>query len=143
MKGLQIRVPSKEMGELMKDLGATPVFMSSGGLCHGIEKKNRRWAGLYSPSAVQDNKLGGKGEVYYAGPEPWGSYARLCDYEQRLYNKLPTDLKAVIDKSCDFGKQETIQMWVEAWEDVKKYYKAEGVEIVICHRRNGPRWRRS
>ena len=57
-----------------------------------------------------------------------------------IYNKLPADLKAVIDKSCAFGKQGTIDLWVQAWEDAKKYFKAEGVEIVCLSPQEQARW---
>jgi TRAP-type C4-dicarboxylate transport system substrate-binding protein len=128
MKGLQIRVPSKEMGDLMKDLGATPAFMSTADFVIGIEKKTVD-GGTIQPLAVQDNKLGGK--VKYMLDLSLGAPTPVFAIMNKdVYSKLPADLKAVIDKSCDFGKQGTVQMWVEAWEDVQKYYKAEGVEIV-------------
>lgn len=128
MKGLQIRVPSKEMGMLMKDLGATPVFMSTADFVIGMEKKTVD-GGTIQPLAVQDNKLAGK--VKYMLDLSLGAPTPVFAVMNKdFYGKLPADLKAVIDKNCDFGKQATIQTWIDAWEDVKKYYKAEGVEIV-------------
>jgi TRAP-type C4-dicarboxylate transport system substrate-binding protein len=128
MKGLQIRVPSQEMGMMMKDLGATPVFMSTADFVIGMEKKTVD-GGTIQPLAVQDNKLGGKVkymlDLSLGAPTP--VFAIL---HKDFYSKLPADLKAVIDKSCDWGKKGTIQTWVDVWEDVKKYYKAEGVEII-------------
>jgi len=128
MKGLQIRVPSQEMGMMMKDLGATPVFMSTADFIIGMEKKTVD-GGTIQPLAVQDNKLGGKAkymlDLSLGAPTPV-----FAIMNKDFYNKLPADLKAVIDKSCDWGKRGTIQTWVDAWEDVKKYYKTEGVEIV-------------
>jgi TRAP-type C4-dicarboxylate transport system substrate-binding protein len=128
MKGLQIRVPSQEMAGLMKDLGATPVFMSTADFVIGIEKKTVD-GGTIQPEAVQDNKLGGK--VKYMVDLNLGAPTPVfAVMNKEFYNKLPTDLKQVVDKSCDFGKKGTIQLWVDAWEKVQKYYKAEGVEIV-------------
>jgi TRAP-type C4-dicarboxylate transport system substrate-binding protein len=51
MKGLQIRVPSQEMGMMMKDLGATPVFMSTADFVIGMEKKTVD-GGTIQPLAV-------------------------------------------------------------------------------------------
>jgi TRAP-type transport system periplasmic protein len=128
MKGLQIRVPSKEMGDLMKDLGATPAFMSTADFVVGMEKKTVD-GGTIQPLAVQDNKLGGKIkyvlDLSLGAPTP--VYAVI---NKDVYSKLPADLKAVIDKSCEFGRQGTLDMWIQAWEDVQKYFKAEGVEVV-------------
>jgi TRAP-type C4-dicarboxylate transport system substrate-binding protein len=128
MKGLQIRVPSKEMGDLMKDLGATPVFMPTADFVIGMEKKTVD-GGTIQPLAVEDNKLAGK--VKYMLDLSLGAPTPVFAVMNKdVYNKLPADLKGVIDKNCDFGKQGTIQMWADAWVDVQKYYKAEGVEIV-------------
>jgi TRAP-type C4-dicarboxylate transport system substrate-binding protein len=127
MKGLQIRVPSKEMGDLMKDLGATPVFMPTADFVIGMEKTVD--GGTIQPLAVEDNKLAGK--VKYMLDLSLGAPTPVFAVMNKdVYNKLPADLKGVIDKNCDFGKQGTIQMWADAWVDVQKYYKAEGVEIV-------------
>ncbi len=128
MKGLQIRVPSKEMGMMMKDLSATPVYMSTADFVIGMEKKTVD-GGTIQPLAVQDNKLAGK--VKYMLDLSLGAPTPVFAVMNKdFYAKLPADLKAVIDKNCEFGKQETVRTWVDAWEDVKKYYKAEGVEIV-------------
>jgi TRAP-type C4-dicarboxylate transport system substrate-binding protein len=128
MKGLQIRVPSQEMAGLMKDLGATPVFMSTADFAIGIEKKTVD-GGTIQPEAVQDNKLGGKLkymlDLSLGAPTPV-----FAVMNKDFYNKLPADLKQVVDRSCDFGKKGAIQMWVDAWDKVQKYYKAEGVEII-------------
>jgi TRAP-type transport system periplasmic protein len=128
MKGLQIRVPSKEMGALMKDLGATPVFMSTADFVIGMEKKTVD-GGTIQPEAVMDNKLGGNLrymlELSLGAPTPV-----FAVMNKEFYNKLPADLKAVVDKSCDWGKKGAIQVWIEAWDLAQKYYKAEGVEVV-------------
>ncbi|HVN96648.1 MAG TPA: TRAP transporter substrate-binding protein DctP [Syntrophorhabdaceae bacterium] len=128
MKGLQIRVPSPEMAMMMKDLGATPVFMSTADFVIGMEKKTVD-GGTIQPQAVEDNKLAGNLkymlDLSLGAPTPV-----FAIMNKDFYGKLPADLKAVIDKSCDWGKQATVQMWVDAWEEVKKYYKTEGVEIV-------------
>ncbi len=138
MKGLQIRVPSKEMGDLMKDLGATPAFMSTADFVMGLEK-NTVDGGIIQPGAVQDNKLGGK--VKYVLDLSLGTPTPVfAAMNKDAYNKLPADLKVVIDKSCDFGRQGTIDLWVEAWENAQKYFKAEGVEVVRLSPQERARW---
>lgn len=113
---------------MMKDLGGTPVYMSTADFVLGMEKKTVD-GGTIQPLAVQDNKLGGK--VKYMLDLSLGAPTPVFAIMNKdFYNKLPADLKSVIDKSCAWGKQGTIKTWADAWEDVKKYYKTEGVEIV-------------
>jgi TRAP-type C4-dicarboxylate transport system substrate-binding protein len=128
MKGLQIRVPSKEMGALMKDLGATPAYMSTADFVIGMEKKTVD-GGTIQPEAVMDNKLGGNVkymmELSLGAPTPV-----FAVMNKDFYNNLPADLKAVVDRSCDWGKKAAVQVWIEAWDVSQKYYKTEGIEIV-------------
>jgi TRAP-type C4-dicarboxylate transport system substrate-binding protein len=138
IKGMQIRVPSKEMGDLMKDLGATPVYMSTADFVIGIEKGTVDGA-VIQPGAVEDNKLGGKIkfvlELSLGVPMPV-----MAIMNKDSFNKLPPDLQSVIDKSCEFGKEGTTKFWAEAYESALKYYKAQGVEVVRLSPEEKARW---
>jgi TRAP-type C4-dicarboxylate transport system substrate-binding protein len=138
IKGMQIRVPSKELGDLMKDLGATPVFMSTADFVIGIEKGTVDGA-VIQPGAVHDNKLGGKIkfilELSLGVPMPV-----MAIMNKDSFNKLPPDLQSIIDKSCEFGKEGTAKFWAEAYENALKYYKAEGVEVVRLSPEEKARW---
>lgn len=46
------------------------------------------------------------------------------------YNKLPADLKDVLDKSCGWAKNDALKYWSATLEDVKNYYEATGIEMV-------------
>jgi TRAP-type C4-dicarboxylate transport system substrate-binding protein len=138
MKGLQIRVPSKEMGDLMKDLGATPVYMSTADFVIGLEKGTVD-GGVIQPGAVEDNKLGGKIksvlELSLGVPMPV-----MAIMNKDSFNKLPADLQSIIDKSCEFGKEGTAKFWSDAYENALKYFKAEGVEVVRLSPEERARW---
>jgi len=138
IKGMQIRVPSKEMGDLMKDLGATPVYMSTADFVIGIEKGTVDGA-VIQPGAVEDNKLGGKIkfvlELSLGVPMPV-----MAIMNKDSFNKLPPDLQSVIEKSCEFGKEGTTKFWAEAYESALKYYKAQGVEVVRLSPEERARW---
>jgi len=138
IKGMQIRVPSKELGDLMKDLGATPVYMSTADFVIGIEKGTVEGA-VIQPGAVEDNKLGGKIkfilELSLGVPMPV-----MAIMNKDSFSKLPPDLQSVIDKSCEFGKEGTTKFWAEAYETALKYYKATGVEVVRLTPQEKARW---
>jgi len=138
MKGLQIRVPSKEMGDLMKDLGAAPAYMSTADFVIGIEKGTVDGATLQH-GAVQDNKLAGR--IKYALEVSLPAVTPMMAIMNKdSFNQLPADLQGVIDKSCEFGKEGTIKFWVEAYENALKYFKAEGVELVRLSPEEKARW---
>jgi len=138
MKGLQIRSGSKEGGDLLKDLGATPVFMSSGDLVMGLEKGTIDGAVIQS-SAVKDFKLAGK--IKYVLDVSLGVPMPIMGIMNKdSYNKLPADLKAIIDKNCAFGKQSVLDAWTELLEDDNKYFKTEGIQIIHLSPQERARW---
>jgi TRAP-type C4-dicarboxylate transport system substrate-binding protein len=139
MKGLQIRVPSRELGDLMKDLGATPVYMSTADFVIAIEKGTVDGS-VFQPAALHDNKLGGKVKFVIVGlsmgvPTPVSVWMN-----KDSYNKLPADLKGVIDNGCQWGKEGTMKFWADSFEENKEYFKAEGVELVELSREEKARW---
>jgi TRAP-type C4-dicarboxylate transport system substrate-binding protein len=138
MKGLQIRVPSRELGDLMKDLGATPVFMSMADFVIGIEKGTVD--GVASqPGGIYENKLAGK--VRYALDLSLGvPTPMMVIINWDSYNNLLSDLKSVIDKNCEYGKEGTTKVWSDLLEEAKKYFKAEGIEWIQLSREEKARW---
>jgi TRAP-type transport system periplasmic protein len=139
VKGLQIRTGGKEGGDLLKDLGATPVFMSSGDLVVAIEKGTVDGAGMH-PSGIRDFKLGGKIKYIMMDVNLGAPVPIMCIMNKDSYNKLPADLKAVIDNSAEFGKQKVLDGWRNTTEDDMKYWKAEGIEIIHFSPQELARW---
>lgn len=138
MKGLQIRVPSRELGDLMKNLGATPVFMSMPDFITGIEKGTVDGVAT-QPGSIYENKLGGKVkfalDLSLGVPTPWFT---IMNWDS--YNNLPIDLKSIIDKSCEWGKEGNAKVWSGLFEETKKYFKAEGVEFIRLSPEERARW---
>jgi TRAP-type C4-dicarboxylate transport system substrate-binding protein len=128
IKGLQIRVPSREMGDLVKELGATPVYMSTPDFMLGIEKGTVDGAVLIF-EAIPDNKLGGRIKyviIHSLGvPTPVGVFMN-----KDSFNNLPADLQKVIEKSCEWAKEDMIRYWSAGYENAKKYCEAEGIELI-------------
>jgi TRAP-type C4-dicarboxylate transport system substrate-binding protein len=138
MKGLQIRVPSRELGDLMKDLGAAPAFMSTADFVVAIEKGTVDGA-VIQPGAIHDNKLGRRIksvlDLSLGAPTPVSAIMN-----KDTFNQLPPDLQSVIDSSCGFGKESTLKIWVEAFDNALKYFKDEGVEYVRLSPEERARW---
>jgi TRAP-type C4-dicarboxylate transport system substrate-binding protein len=138
MKGLQIRVPSKEMGDLMKDLGASPAFMSTADFVIGMDKGTVD-GGTIQPLAVEENKLGGK--IKYVLELSLGAVTPvMLIMNKDAFSHLPPDLQAIMEKNCESGKEGSIKLWVDAYDLTLKYFKAEGVEVVRLSPQEKARW---
>jgi TRAP-type C4-dicarboxylate transport system substrate-binding protein len=138
MKGLQLRVPSKELGDLMKDLGATPVFMSTADYTVALEKGTVD-GGTTQPSAIHENKLAGR--INYLVDVGLGTPTPVFAIMNKdTYNELPKDLQKVIDQNKDYGKQMTLDLWINAMDKAKKYFAENGVEMVSLSDKERARW---
>jgi len=132
VKGLQMRVSSREMGDLMKDLGATPVYMSTPDFMIGIEKGTVDGASLIF-EAIPDNKLGGR--IKYVMTHSLGVPTPVGVFMNKdSFNKLPADLQKVLEKSCEWAKEDMMAYWSAGYENAKKYCETEGVELVSLSR---------
>jgi TRAP-type C4-dicarboxylate transport system substrate-binding protein len=128
IKGLQMRVPSREMGDVMKDLGATPVYMSTPDFMIGIEKGTVDGAVLIF-EAIPDNKLGGR--IKYVITDSLGVPTPVGVFMNKdSFNSLPADLQKVIENSCEWGKEDMIRYWSAGYENAKKYCQTEGIELI-------------
>jgi TRAP-type C4-dicarboxylate transport system substrate-binding protein len=128
MKGQQIRVPSKELADLMKELGISPTFMSAADFIVGLDKGTVDGAcGLFA--IIPDYKIGGK--IKYVLMISLGvSTPVMVAMNKDSFNKLPPDLQRVIEESCEWGKKDSIKCWSELYDDCMKYSKAERIELV-------------
>ena len=128
MKGQQIRVPSKELADLMKDLGVGPAYMSAADFIVGLDKGTVDGAcGILA--LIPDYKLGGK--IKYVLMISLGvSTPVMVVMNNDSFNKLPADLQGVLNKSCEWGKNDSVRCWSELYNDSMKYSKAEGIELI-------------
>jgi TRAP-type transport system periplasmic protein len=128
IKGLQIRVPSKELADVMKELGASPTFMSTADFVVGLDKGTVDGAcGLFG--MIPDYKLSGKIKnvlMLSLGV----STPLMVVMNRESFDKLPADLKTVLENASAWGKKDAIKYWTEAFDDAVKYCKAEGIELV-------------
>jgi TRAP-type C4-dicarboxylate transport system substrate-binding protein len=141
MKGLQIRVPAKELGDLITAWGATPVYMSYSDYLIAIDKGTVDGA-IDMFSSILDCKLGGKVKYFVilrsgslGCPTPV-----FVIMNKNSYNKLPSDLQKVIDDSLEWGKKSSIEMWAASDADSKAYFTGEGGEIIYLSPDEEAKW---
>ena len=116
------------MGDVLKYLGATPVYMSTPDFMIGIEKGTVDGAVLIF-EAIPDNKLGGR--IKYVITDSLGVPTPVGVFMNKdSFNSLPADLQKVIENSCEWGKEDMIRYWSAGYENAKKYCQTEGIELI-------------
>lgn len=126
-KGLQIRMPNKATGEMLKALGAAPVEMSTADWVVSLDKGTTDGA-MTSMGSVLDHQVGGK--LKYCTRYSTGPGVTFLIMNQQKYDSLPADLQQVIDESAEFGKQDFIQAKKDAEKDAYEYVAAQGLEVI-------------
>ena len=129
IKGQQIRVPSPEFASFIKELGGTPAFMSSGDFIIGLDKGVVDGAVLLS-AMIADYKLGGKIKDVIMDPTFGLAGPVFLAMNEDSYNRLPADLKGVLDKSCEWAKEDALKYWTATMESAKNYCKTSGIQMI-------------
>jgi TRAP-type C4-dicarboxylate transport system substrate-binding protein len=128
IKGQQLRVPSPYGAQFVQELGGTAVFMPAGDFSISVEKGVVDGGFLLS-SMVKDFKLGGKIKYFVMNPVGFATPVFLA-MNKKAYGKLPGDLKAVLDKSREWAKNDALDYWDATFTNAKKYFESTGVEMV-------------
>jgi TRAP-type C4-dicarboxylate transport system substrate-binding protein len=138
LKGQQIRVPSKELADLMKDMGAAPAFMSAADFIVGLDKRTVDGAcGLFA--MIPDYKLGGK--IKSVVMISLGvSVPVMVVMNKSAFNKLPADLQGVLGKTSEWGKADSVQYWSNLYDDSVAYCKNNNVDLVYPSPQERSRW---
>jgi TRAP-type C4-dicarboxylate transport system substrate-binding protein len=138
IRGLQLRVPSPALADVVKALGAAPAFMSSADFVVALDKGTVN-GGLPLFGLIQDYKLAGKIKTVLM--QSLGNSTPLMFIMNKgAFSKLPPDLQSVINKSCEWGKQDTIRYWIEAYAETEKYCKDNGVQLVTLSGEDLKKW---
>jgi len=128
MKGQQIRVPSQELGSMIKALGGTPAFMSTADFIVGLDKGTvDGGTGLFA--IIPDFKLGGKIKSV-VNISLGNSTPLMLIMNKKAYNDLPADLQSILEKSMEWAKEDSKKYWAGFYDDCVKYSKENGIELV-------------
>lgn len=113
MKGLKIRTPSSAQSESLVALGATPIDMPAGQIYNAIERGVVDGA-LISMAGAIDFKLL---EVcrHYTIDVPVGRSPFIINMNKARYERLPADLKRIIDETTG------LEMSLKATASIQKH----------------------
>ncbi len=137
IKGLQIRMPSKSAGEMLKSLGAAPVEMSTADWVVSLDKGTTDGA-VTSAGSVLDHKIGEK--LKYVTLYSTGPGVTFLIMNKQKYDSLPADLQKILDDNMDFGKQDMIQSKKDAEKAAFEYLETTGTEVITLAAEEYEKW---
>jgi TRAP-type C4-dicarboxylate transport system substrate-binding protein len=139
MKGLQLRVPNRDLAKLITEFGATPTSMSAADLAIGLEKGTVDGATNTWPSTVA-NKM----KLQYAVELQTGSFGIATPLfvvmNQSSYEKLDPALQEVIDDSLMWGREKTIATWGTAQQDAYTAFEKGGGKYITLAPEEEAKW---
>lgn len=126
LKGLSLRSPVPEASDALKELGGTPVSMTSADMVIGIQKGTVH-GGLVFKEAIESFKLPVK-YITEFGMYCSSNWFMVMNWDS--WKKLPPDLQKIIDASLEWGRSESIKAFDEADASAVAYAKGQGMEFI-------------
>jgi TRAP-type C4-dicarboxylate transport system substrate-binding protein len=127
IKGLEIRVPNAILTALIKNLGGTPVSMSTPDWVTSLDKGTTD-GGATITAFIYDFQVGPK--FKYATKYAMGSSTNFLIMNMDSWNKLSPELQKVIDDSREWAAQDTIDMWTQVETETVQYARDSGIEFI-------------
>lgn len=126
LKGLSLRSPVPEASDALRELGGTPVSMTSADMVIGIQKGTVH-GGLVFKEAIESFKLPVKFITEF-GMYCSSNWFMVMNWDS--WKKLSPDLQKIIDSSLEWGRSESIKAFDEADASAVAYAKSQGMEII-------------
>lgn len=126
LKGLSLRSPVPEASDALRELGGTPVSMTSADMVIGIQKGTVH-GGLVFKEAIESFKLPVKFVTEF-GMYCSSNWFMIMNLDS--WKKIPPDLQKIIDDSLEWGKSESIKAFDTADASAVAYAKGQGVEFI-------------
>jgi TRAP-type transport system periplasmic protein len=142
-KGMKMRAPSRETAKLLQALGATPIGMPITGVTEAITKGTID--GTMVPwDAATSFRIHEAANIHTETPE--GSpalytVALMFAMNEKRYNALPADLRAIIDKHSGAQLSERMgKMWDDSAAPARAKAKAAGNQFYTLPAAEVARW---
>jgi len=126
LKGLSLRSPVPEASDALRELGGTPVSMTSADMVIGIQKGTVH-GGLVFKEAIESFKLPVKFVTEF-GMYSSSNWFMIMNWDS--WKKIPPDLQKIIDASLEWGRSESIKAFDAADASAVAYAKGQGVEFI-------------
>jgi len=125
-KGLSLRSPVPEASDALRELGGTPVSMTSADMVIGMSKGTVH-GGLVFKEAIESFKLPVKFVTEF-GMYASSNWFMVMNWDS--WKRLPVDLQKIIDASLEWGRSESIKAFEAAEASSVAYARGQGVEFI-------------
>jgi TRAP-type C4-dicarboxylate transport system substrate-binding protein len=140
LKGLQIRVPSAELGTMVDRLGGTSAYMSSADMAVGLEKGTVD-GNTGQLTVVLAYKLSMLKYCLKISNSSFGvPTPNFMIMNKDTWNSLSPDIQKAIDDSSQWGQQLISELWTQAEQDAITYIEGYGGEFVYLSPEEEAKW---
>lgn len=137
MKGLELRVPNALLADFMKNLGATPISMSTPDWITSLDKGTTD-GGATTVGSMYDFKIAEK--FKYATKFAMGCSVNFLIMNKDSWNKLSPEMQKVIDDSLKSARQDAIDTWTESEALTLAFSKEKGIEFIDLSNDEYQKW---
>jgi TRAP-type C4-dicarboxylate transport system substrate-binding protein len=137
IKGLQIRIPNAISADVIKQMLAVPVSMSSGDWIVSLDKGTTDGAAM-SNGSLLDYKIGEK--VRYVTYYSLGPGILFLTMNKDTWKDLSPEMQQVINNSAGWGRQHMIDCKRQSEKEAIDYLKSKGVEFIKLSADQFARW---
>ena len=139
LKGMQIRTAAAGGGvDMMKAVGASPASMPMSEVFMAIQKGTVE--GATGPTEILKSFRLTEVTKYTTNANLWLLMGHYVAMNWDAYNKLPADLKKVIDNNTEWGKQDSWKMYDSIDETAIEYAKGKKHEFIELSPTEQERW---
>ena len=127
LNGLEIRVPSAILADIIKSLGGTPVSMSTADFVNSLDK-GMVDGGATTLGSMLDFQIGDK--FKYATFYAMGSSINFYIMNMESFNNLSPDMQKVIEEAGKWAGDDMTATWTETETSTMEYSKEQGIEFI-------------
>lgn len=137
LKGLELRVPNALLADFLKNLGATPVSMSTPDWITSLDKGTTD-GGATTVGSMLDFQIAEKFKyaTYYA----MGSSISFLIMNKDSWNNLSPEMQQVIDGTMDWARQDIIETWTASEKQTLEFSKEKGIQFIELSPDEYARW---
>ena len=127
LKGLEIRVPSAILADFVKNLGGTPVSMSTADWITSLDKGTTD-GGTTTTGMMYDFQVADK--FKYATKYAMGSSINFLIMNQDSWNSLSPEMQQIIEDTLEWARQDAIDTWTESESTTLQFSIDHGIEFI-------------
>jgi TRAP-type C4-dicarboxylate transport system substrate-binding protein len=140
MKGLQIRLPSQELGAMVDRLGGTPVYISSSEMAVAVEKGTVQGITSQVPAILAFKMEKIKYCLKFKSGSMGVPTPNFMVMNQDTWNSLDPYYQKAFNDNREWGQKLISDKWTEAEVAALEYMKTTGAEFIYLSPEEEAKW---